>query len=191
MKSIRGTKTEKNLLASFAGESQARNRYAYFASIARKEGYIQIANLFEETAENEKEHAKRMFKFLEGGMLEITASYPAGKIGSTPENLEAAADGEKEEHSILYPDFAKDAQEEGFPEVSAMYRAVSVAEIQHEKRYRDLLENIRKGKVFTKDAPVRWRCNNCGYIHEGKDAPKICPACSHEQKYFELLAENW
>jgi rubrerythrin len=191
MKSVKGTQTEKNLLKSFAGESQARNRYTYFASVAKKEGYVQIANIFEETADNEKEHAKRMFKFLEGGMLEITASYPAGKIGTTPENLEEAANGEREEHTILYPGFAKTAQEEGFPEIAAMYRAVSVAEAQHEKRYRALLDNIKSNKVFKKDNVVKWRCNNCGYIHEGKEAPLNCPACNHPQAHFELLAENW
>jgi rubrerythrin len=190
-KSIKRSKTEKNLLTSFAGESQARNRYDFAASEARKEGFIQVANIFEETADNEKEHAKRMFKFLEGGVVEITAVYPAGKIGTTVENLEAAAAGENEEHSVLYPGFAKVAREEGFPAVAAMYDAVSIAERQHEKRYRALLENIKQGKVFKKNKTVKWRCSNCGYIHEGTEAPKICPACNHEQKHFELLAENW
>ena len=191
MKAIKGSKTEKNLLASFAGESQARNRYTYFASAAKKEGFAQIANIFEETADNEKEHAKRMFKFLEGGMVEMTASYPAGKIGTTKENLAASADGEHEEWTQLYPGFAKTAQEEGFAEVAAMYKSIGVAEAQHEKRYRGLLSNVEKGKVFKKDGKVFWRCNNCGYIHEGTEAPKTCPACNHPQAHFEVLAENW
>ncbi|HUI92384.1 MAG TPA: rubrerythrin family protein [Chitinivibrionales bacterium] len=191
MKAIKGSKTEKNLLASFAGESQARNRYTYFASAAKKEGFAQIANIFEETADNEKEHAKRMFKFLEGGMVEMTASYPAGKIGTTKENLAASADGEHEEWTQLYPGFAKTAQEEGFAEVAVMYKSIGVAEAQHEKRYRGLLSNVEKGKVFKKDGKVFWRCNNCGYIHEGTEAPKTCPACNHPQAHFEVLAENW
>jgi rubrerythrin len=190
-KCIKGSKTEKNLLTTFAGESQARNRYTFSASVARKEGFIQAANIFEETADNEKEHAKRMFKFLEGGMVEITAGYPAGKIGATVENLEAAAAGEYEEHSMLYPGFAKVAREEGFPGVAAMYEAVSNAERQHEKRFRALLANIKEGKVFKRSSTVKWRCANCGYIHEGPEAPKLCPACNHDQKHFELLAENW
>ena len=188
---IKGSKTEKNLLTSFAGESQARNRYTYAASVARNEGFIQISNIFQETADNEKEHAKRMFKFLEGGNVEITAAYPAGKIGTTAENLEAAAEGEYEEHSMLYPGFAKVAREEGFPGVAAMYDAVSNAEKQHEKRYRALLANVKQGKVFKKDQSVKWRCINCGYIHEGPEAPKMCAACNHEQKHFEIVAENW
>jgi rubrerythrin len=191
MKPIKGSKTEKNLLTSFAGESQARNRYTYFASVAKKEGFVQISNIFEETAGNEREHAKRMFKFLEGGMVEITASYPAGKISTTAENLAAAAAGEHEEWTLLYPGFAKTAQEEGFSEVAAMYKSISVAETQHEKRYRGLLANIEKGKVFKKDGKVFWRCSNCGYIHEGAEAPKNCPACNHPQVHFEVLAENW
>jgi rubrerythrin len=191
MKTLKGSKTEKNLLASFAGESQARNRYTYFASAAKKEGFAQISNIFEETADNEREHAKRMFKFLEGGMVEITASYPAGKISTTAENLAASAAGEHEEWTLLYPGFAKTAQEEGFSEVAAMYKSISVAETQHEKRYRALLSNIEKGKVFKKDGKVFWRCSNCGYIHEGAEAPKNCPACNHPQAYFEVLAENW
>jgi rubrerythrin len=190
-KSIKGSKTEKNLLTSFAGESQARNRYTYAASVAKKEGFIQIANIFEETADNEKEHAKRMFKFLEGGMAEITASYPAGVIGNTAENLEAAANGEHEEHTLLYPGFAKVAKEEGYPAVAAMYEAISNAERQHEKRYRAMLENIKQGKVFKKAATVKWRCANCGYIHEGAEAPKLCPACNHPRAHFEVLGENW
>jgi rubrerythrin len=191
MKSIKGSTTEKNLCASFAGESQARNRYTYFASVAKKEGFIQISNIFAETSENEKEHAKRMFKFLEGGMVEITASFPAGKIGATTENLAASAAGEHEECTSLYPSFAKTARDEGFPEVGAMYESISVAEAQHEKRYRGLLANIEKGKVFKKDAKVKWRCSNCGYIHEGAEALKMCPACLHPQAHFEVLAENW
>ncbi|HMD68771.1 MAG TPA: rubrerythrin family protein [Chitinivibrionales bacterium] len=191
MKSIKGTKTEKNLCTSFAGESQARNRYTYFASAAKNEGYVQIANIFEETADNEKEHAKRMFKFLEGGMVEITASYPAGKIGTTAENLAASAGGENEEHTEVYPAFAKTALEEGFPEVATLYKMVGVAEAQHEKRFRAFLANLEQGKVFRKDGKVYWRCSNCGYIHEAAEAPKNCPACNHPQAYFEVLAENW
>jgi rubrerythrin len=191
MKSLKGSKTEKNLCGSFAGESQARNRYTYFASVAKKEGLVQISNLFQETADNESEHAKRMFKFLEGGMVEITASFPAGKIGTTAENLAASAAGEHEECTQLYPSFAKTARDEGFPEVAAMYDSISVAEAQHEKRYRGLLANIEQGKVFRKDAKVMWRCANCGYIHEGTEAPKMCPACVHPQAHFEVLAENW
>jgi rubrerythrin len=191
MKSLKGSKTEKNLLTSFAGESQARNRYTYFASVAKKEDFIQVSNIFTETADNEKEHAKRMFKFLEGGMVEITASCPAGKIGTTAENLAASAGGEHEEWTDLYPGFAKTARDEGYPEVGAMYDAISIAEAQHEKRYRGLLANIEKGKVFKKDSKGKWRCSNCGYIHEGTEAPKMCPACNHPQAYFEVLAENW
>jgi len=190
-KSVKGSATEKNLLTSFAGESQARNRYSYAASVARKEGFLQVSRIFEETADNEKEHAKRMFKFLEGGIVEITAGYPAGKIGTTVENLEAAAAGEHEENTLLYPGFAKVAQEEGFPMVASMYNAISNAERQHEKRYLALLENIKQGKCFKKNAPVKWRCSNCGYIHEGPEAPKVCAACNHDQKHFELLSENW
>jgi rubrerythrin len=190
-KSMKGSVTEKNLLTSFAGESQARNRYTFAASVARKEGFIQIAGIFEDTAENERLHAKRMFKFLEGGTVEITASYPAGNPGNTSENLEAAANGELEEHSVIYPAFAKKAREEGFPAVAAMYDAVSNAERQHERRFRNLLENVRAGTVFKRPTIVKWRCNKCGYIHEGTEAPKVCPACNHEQKYFEILSENW
>ncbi len=189
--SIKGTETEKNLLKSFAGESQARNRYTYFASVAKKEGYVQIADIFEETANQEKEHAKRFFKFLEGGDLEITATYPAGVIGSTAENLKAAAAGELEEHSVLYPGFAEIAQQEGFPEIAAAWRAISVAEKQHEKRYRDLLANLEAGRVFRRETEVVWRCRNCGYLHSGTGAPEVCPACAHPQAYFELLGENW
>ncbi len=189
--SIKGTRTEKNLLTSFAGESQARNRYTFFASVAAKEGYKQISLAFEETANQEKEHAKRMFKFLEGGDVEITATYPAGKIGTTLENLEAAACGENEEWTTAYPEFARIADEEGFPEIAAMYRAISVAEKQHEKRYRAFAENIKNGVVFKRDGKVYWRCLNCGYVYEGDSAPEQCPACAHPQAYFELLGENW
>ncbi|MDD2403046.1 MAG: rubrerythrin family protein [Victivallaceae bacterium] len=191
MGSIKGTETEKNLLKAFAGESQARNRYTYFASVAKKENYVQISAIFEETANQEKEHAKRFFKFLEGGDLEITATYPAGKIGTTTENLNAAACGEHEEWSALYPSFAVKAREEGFAAVAMVFEMVSVAEKQHEKRYRDLLKNIEDGKVFTRDEVVTWRCINCGYLHVGKSAPQMCPACAHPQSYFELLGENW
>jgi rubrerythrin len=182
--SVKGTRTEKNLLAAFAGEAQARNRYTYFAGVARKEGYVQIADIFEETANQEKEHAKRFFKFLEGGMVEITASYPAGVIGTTLENLKAAAAGEHEEHSDLYPAFAKVAREEGFD-------AICVAERQHEKRYNDLAANIAAGRVFQRDTATVWRCRNCGYLHQGTTAPEMCPACAHPQAHFELLGENW
>jgi rubrerythrin len=191
MKSLKGTKTEKNLLAAFAGESQARNRYTYFASQAKKEGYEQISAIFLDTADNEKEHAKRFFKFLEGGIVEITASYPAGVIGTTAENLKEAADGEKLEWGTLYPEFAEVAKKEGFPEIAAAFIAISKAEMGHEKRYRALLENIQKGRVFKRDKPVKWRCRNCGYIHEGTDAPEVCPACLHPRDYYELLAENY
>jgi len=191
MASIKGTETEKNLLKSFAGESQARTRYTYFASIAKKEGYVQIADVFEETSNQEKEHAKRFFKFLEGGDLEITAMYPAGKMGTTAENLLAAANGENEEHSELYPAFAETALKEGFPEIAAAWNAISVAEKQHEKRYRDLLMNIENGTVFKRESAVTWRCRNCGYLHVGDQAPDQCPACIHPQAHFELLGENW
>lgn len=190
-KSVKGTKTEQNLMKSFAGESQARMRYTYFASAARKEGYVQIADIFEETANQEKEHAKRFFKFLEGGMVEITASFPAGVIGTTAQNLKAAADGEHEEHSDLYPAFAKVAEQEGFNEIAAVWNAISVAERQHEKRYRDLLANIEAGRVFKRDKVVVWRCRNCGYLHSNTDAPQKCPACAHPIDHFELLGENW
>jgi len=191
MKSIRGTRTEKNLLIAFAGESQARNRYTYFASQARKEGYEQIAGIFVETADNEKEHAKRLFKFLEGGEVEITASYPAGVIADTKENLKAAAAGENYEHTKMYPEFARLAEEEGFPEISAVLRAIAVAEKQHEKRYLALIENIEKDRVFKRDKVVRWKCRNCGYIYEGTEPPEKCPACAHPRAYFELLSENY
>jgi rubrerythrin len=191
MSSLKGTKTEKNLLKSFAGESQARNRYTFFASKARKEGYVQIALIFEETGNQEKEHAKRFFKFLEGGELEITAGFPAGVVGTTEENLEAAAGGEHFEWSTLYPEFAKTAREEGFEEIAKVWEAVAIAEKQHEKRYKDLMANIRAKKVFKRAESVVWRCTNCGYLHEGTEAPEVCPACAHPQSYFELLGENW
>lgn len=191
MKSIKGTQTEQNLLKAFAGESQARNRYTYFASVAKKEGYVQIADILEETANQEKEHAKRFFKFLEGGDLEITATYPAGKIGTTAENLKAAAAGEHEEWSDLYPAFAKVAREEGFEVVAVVFEKISIAEKQHEKRYSDLLKNIESGTVFKKGEKVTWRCRNCGYLHEGEEAPEMCPACVHPKAHFELLGENW
>ena len=191
MSSIKGTETEKNLLKSFAGESQARNRYTYFAAAARKEGYVQIADIFEETANQEKEHAKRLFKFLEGGGVEITAMYPAGVVGTTLENLEAAAEGEHEEHTELYPGFAKTARAEGFEAVAVVYEKISVAEAQHEKRYRDLAANIKAGRVFKRDTPVMWRCRNCGFLHEATEAPEMCPACAHPTAHFELLGENY
>jgi len=191
MKSLRGTRTEKNLLTAFAGESQARNRYTYFASQAKKEGFEQISAIFLETADNEKEHAKRLFKFLEGGEAEVKASFPAGVIGSTAENLAAAAAGENYEHTKMYPEFAKIADEEGFPEIASVFRAIAVAERQHEKRYLALLENVKKNRVFKKDEVVKWKCRNCGYIHEGKEAPEKCPACAHPRAYFELLVENY
>ncbi|MCD7976570.1 MAG: rubrerythrin family protein [Tannerellaceae bacterium] len=191
MKSIKGTRTEQNLLKSFAGESQARSRYTFFASVAKKEGYEQIAGVFMETAEQEKEHAKRFFKFLEGGMVGITASFPAGKIGTTMENLAAAADGENEEWAELYPEFAAIAAEEGFPAIAAAFRAIATVEAEHEKRYRKLLANIEEGKVFHKDEPIKWQCRNCGYVHEGEDAPETCPACIHPQAHFEPMKQNY
>lgn len=191
MASIKGTRTEKNLLHSFAGESQARNRYDFFAGVAKKEGLVQISKIFEETALQEKEHAKRFFKYLEGGAVEITASFPAGVIGNTLENLKAAAAGENEEWTQAYPEFARIAREEGFPEIAVLWERVSVAEKQHEKRYNDLWKNLEAGKVFKRDGVVIWRCLNCGYIHEGTEAPQLCPACLHPQAYFELLGENW
>lgn len=191
MERFKGTKTEKNILTAFAGESQARNRYTYFASKAKKEGYVQIYDIFTETADQEKEHAKRLFKFLEGGEVEINAAFPAGVIGDTIDNLKASAAGENYEHTIMYPEFARIADEEGFSEVAAVMRAIAVAEKQHEKRYLALAKNIEEGKVFKKDEPVVWRCKNCGYIHVGTEAPEKCPACAHPKAYFELLAENW
>ena len=191
MKSLRETKTEKNLLASFAGESQARNRYTYFASVARKVGYEQIAAIFLETADNEKEHAKRFFKFLEGGDVEIRASYPAGVIGDTAGNLEAAAEGENLEWTKLYKEAEKIAREEGFIEIANVFKEIAEVEEQHEVRYRKLLKNVREGKVFKKDTVVKWKCRNCGYVHEGKKAPEECPACAHPQGFYELLCQNW
>ncbi len=188
---LKGSETEKNLLKAFAGESQARNRYTYFASKAKKEGYVQIADIFEETANQEKEHAKRFFKFLKGGEVEITASFPAGVIGSTADNLRAAAEGENHEWTDMYPGFAETARQEGFENVAELFDAVSVAEKQHEKRYLDLLKNVETGKVFKKDESVVWRCRNCGYLHEGAEAPEYCPACAHARAHFELLGENW
>jgi rubrerythrin len=191
MNKMKGSKTEKNLLTAFAGESQARNRYTYFSSQAKKEGYEQISAIFADTADNEREHAKRFFKFLEGGTAEITAAFPAGVIGKTEENLEEAAGGENYEHTTLYPGFANIAEEEGFSAVAACFRAVSVAEQGHEKRYRSLLENLKKNRVFKREHATKWRCRNCGYIHEGNEAPAKCPACLHPQTYFELLGENY
>ena len=188
---LKGSETEKNLLKAFAGESQARNRYTYFASVAKKEGYEQISAIFLETAENEKEHAKVFFKYLLGGKVEITSSYPAGKIGKTSENLLAAAEGEKEEWSILYPEFEKIARKEGFQDIAKSFKEIAEVEQQHEIRYKKLLDNIKKGKVFKKDKIIRWKCRNCGYVHEGKDAPKICYACKHPQAYYEVLEENY
>ena len=190
MKSIKGTQTEKNLLTSFAGESQARNRYTYFASVAKKEGLEQISAIFTETADQEKEHAKRMFKFLEGGCVEITASYPAGVIGKTADNLKAAAAGENEEWAEAYPHFAEVADAEGFPEIAEMYRKIAVAEKGHEERYLALLKNVEEGTVFAKAEETVWQCRNCGYIHVGKEAPKECPACVHPQAHFEVKKTN-
>lgn len=188
---LKGSRTEKNVLAAFAGESQARNRYSYFASVAKKEGYEQIAAVFQETADNEKEHAKRFFKFLEGGMAEFTATFPAGRIGSTAENLKAAAEGENEEWTKLYPGFAEVAEQEGLQEIAAAFLAIAKVEVRHEKRYRKLLENVEKGRVFRKDAATAWKCRNCGHVHEGSEAPSVCPACLHQQAHFELQAENY
>ncbi len=188
---LKGSRTERNLLEAFAGESQARNRYTYFASQARKEGYEQIAWIFQETADQEKEHAKRFFSFLQGGELEVSAAFPAGKLGSSLENLLAAAAGENYEHTSLYPGFAQVAREEGFDLVAQVFEAVSVAEKQHEKRYRDLARNIEKGLVFRRTQAVVWRCRNCGYLHEGTEAPQECPACAHPRAYYELLGENY
>ncbi|MFP4169195.1 MAG: rubrerythrin [Desulfonatronovibrionaceae bacterium] len=191
MKSIKGTKTEKNLLTAFAGESQARNRYDYFAKQAKKEGYEQISRAFEETAAQEKEHAKRIFKFLEGGEVEIRASFPAGRIGTTLENLKASAEGENHEHIDMYPEFAKVADDEGFPQIAAALRSIAVAEKQHEKRYLDFAANIEKNRVFKRDEEQVWRCLNCGYLHTGCEPVEECPACAHPKGYFELLGENW
>ncbi len=191
MPSVKGTQTEKNLLTAFAGESQARNRYTFFASKAKKDGYVQIASIFAETADQEKEHAKRLFKFLEGGELEITAGFPAGVIGTTYENLMESAAGENFEHTEMYPGFAKTAREEGLDVIAAVFEAIAVAEKQHEKRYKDLAQNIEAGRVFKRDGKVFWICRNCGYLHEGTEAPETCPACVHPQAHFEVLGENW
>ena len=191
MANLQGTQTEKNILTAFSGESQARNRYSYFTSKAKKEGYVQIASIFEETANQEKEHAKRLFKLLEGGEVEVTGAFPAGVIGTTVENLKGAAAGEHYEHMIMYPGFAKVAREEGFDAVAAIFEAIAVAEKQHEKRYNDLVANIEAGKVFKREEKVVWRCRNCGYLHEGTEAPDVCPACDHPQDHFELLGENY
>ncbi|RKX58006.1 MAG: rubrerythrin family protein [Thermodesulfobacteriota bacterium] len=191
MSDLRGSQTEKNLLTAFAGESQARNRYTYFASQAKKDGFVQIQTIFEETANQEKEHAERLFKFLEGGEVEISASFPAGVIGTTLENLKASAAGENYEHTEMYPGFASVAREEGFEDIAKVFEAIAVAERQHEKRYLDLAANIEAGRVFKRENKVVWRCRNCGYLHEDESAPETCPACDHPQAYFELLGENW
>ncbi|WP_135613155.1 rubrerythrin [Methanococcoides sp. AM1] len=188
---LKGSETEKNLLKAFAGESQARNRYTYFASVARKAGYQQISAIFTETADNEKEHAKRLFKFLEGGDVEITASYPAGIISDTRANLESAAKGENYEYTTMYPEFAEVAEKEGFSEIAGVFRHIAIAEKGHEERYRKLAANLDHEMVFRKDGTVAWRCRNCGYIHEGPEPPEECPACAHPQGYFEVMAENY
>ncbi len=191
MSKLKGSRTEKNILTAFSGESQARNRYSYFASAARNEGYVQIANIFDETANQEKEHAKRLFKLLEGGPVEIAATFPAGVIGTTSENLAEAAAGEHHEYSSMYPEFARIAKNEGFAEIADIFEAIAVAERQHEKRYLGLKANVDDGTVFSKPETTVWRCLNCGYLHHGPDAPLVCPACDHPQAHFELLAENW
>ncbi|NTV45005.1 MAG: rubrerythrin family protein [Chlorobiales bacterium] len=191
MAKIKGSKTEKNLLTAFAGESQARNRYTFFAEQAKKEGLLQIAQIFDETANQEKEHAKRFFNFLEGGDLQVMEMFPAGKVGTTLENLRASAAGEEHEWTSMYPEFAKVAREEGFELVAKAFDAICIAEKQHGKRYKDLADNLEAGRVFKRNGKVVWRCINCGYLHEGEDAPKVCPACLQPQSHFELLAENW
>jgi rubrerythrin len=191
MTNLKGSQTEKNLLASFAGESQARNRYTFFASVAKKAGFEQIAAIFRETADNEKEHAERFFEFLEGGELEINASYPAGKIMDTQANLEASAAGENLEWTKLYKEAEETARDEGFEEIASVFKEIGEVEEEHEKRYRKLLKNIQEGIVFKRDTVVKWKCRNCGYVHEGKEAPEECPACAHEQKYYEILCENY
>jgi len=188
---LKGSETEKNLLKAFAGESQARNRYTYFASVARKAGFRQIEGIFLETADNEKEHAKVFFKHLQGGDAKITAEYPAGKIGTTEENLLAAADGEKMEWGTLYPDFEKTAKKEGFSLIAGSFKEIAEVEENHEKRYRKLLENVKNNKAFKSDKVIKWKCRNCGYIHEGTEPPDVCPACKHKQEYYEILAENY
>jgi rubrerythrin len=191
MKSLKGTQTEKNLLAAFAGESQARNRYTFFASIAKKEGYEQISAIFQETADNEKEHAEVFFKHLQGGDVEIMAGYPAGVIGTTEENLLTAAEGEKMEWGTLYPNFVKTATDEGFPMVAHSFREIGEVEEYHERRYRKLLENVKNNKVFKKDKSIKWKCRNCGYVHEGAEAPDVCPACQHPQSHYEVWTEPY
>jgi rubrerythrin len=191
MGKMKGTQTEKNLITAFAGESQARNRYTYFAGQARKEGLMQIAAAFQETADQEKEHAKRFFKCLEGGDAEVHGVFPAGVVGTTAQNLKASAEGERYEWGTMYPDFAKKAREEGFPAAAAIFDLIAVAEKAHERRYMGLLKNVENGTVFKKSQKVVWRCINCGYTHEGEEAPDSCPACLHPQAYFELRAENW
>jgi rubrerythrin len=191
MESPKGTQTEKNLLTAFAGESQARNRYSFFGSQAKKEGYEQISAIFLETADNEKEHAKRLFKFLEGGQVEIKASFPAGIIGKTEANLQEAAGGENYEYTVMYPEFAKMADKEGFSEIAQVFRSIANVEKQHEKRYLGLMNNLKNNMVFKRDQVIKWKCRNCGYIHQGKEAPELCPACAHPKAHFELLAENW
>jgi rubrerythrin len=188
---LKGTQTEKNILTAFIGESQARNKYTYFASTAKKEGFVQISHVFTETADQEKEHAKRLFKLLEGGDVQIDAAFPAGVIGTTAENLKEAAGGENYEHVTMYPGFAKTAREEGLDHIAEIFMAIAVAEKQHERRYLGLLANVEAGTAFKKDGPVKWRCLNCGYVHEGPEALEVCPACAHPQAYFELLGENW
>jgi len=188
---LKGSQTEKNLLTAFAGESQARNRYTYFASKAKKEGFVQISAIFEETANQEKEHAKRLFKFLEGGEVEVTAAFPAGVIGKTLDNLKASAAGENYEHTQMYPGFAETARQEGFDTIAAVFEAIAVAENQHERRYNALSANIEADRVFKRDEETAWRCRNCGYIYPGKAAPEACPACAHPQAHFELLGENY
>lgn len=189
--SVKGTRTERNLLTAFAGESQARNKYSFFASKAKEEGYVQIARVFEETAEHERAHAKRLFKFLEGGEVRLDVSFPAGTIGSTAENLKAAAGGERHEHESMYPSFAKEAEEEGFAEIAEVFRCIAISEKQHERRFLGLLKNVKESRVFEKEGPVSWKCLNCGFIAEGPTAPEPCPACDHPQAFFEILCENW
>lgn len=191
MSKLQGTRTEKNILTAFVGESQARNRYTYYAAQAKKEGFVQIADIFEETANQEKEHAKRLFKMLEGGEVEITSAFPAGRIGTTVQNLLEASGGENHEHTDMYPSFAKIAREEGFGTIADVFMAIAVAEKQHEKRFLALMRNIEAGRVFKREQPAAWRCRNCGYVHESPEAPETCPACAHPQAHFELLGENW
>ena len=191
MKDIKGSQTEKNLLTAFAGEAQARNRYTYFASVAKKDGFVQIQNAFLETADHEKEHAKRLFKFLQGGEVEITAAFPAGMISGTLENLQASADGERHEYSQMYPSFAEAANDEGFADIAKVFASIAHAEKFHEQRYLAFIENIKSGSVFKRPQPVKWKCDNCGYVHEGLEAPDVCPACDHPQAHYELLCLPW